>query len=554
MISGHVVDGRTGQVLARAQVVATTRETRGRRHAAQTDQSGRYVLSDLAAWRFTVTVSKPGYVTFSYGQRRPRQPSTPVQVETGEHLENFDLALPAGSVITGQVVDEDGTALPLVTVRVLRYVYRQGQQQRVPMGADRTDDRGQYRVFGLEPGDYLVSASAPRPRLHLAGDRIGAFGPGGVRPFDPGAGFAQAVLSNGTQDSGPVGYAPSYYPSVTNISEASRVTAGLSAAVGGVDFAVRLVPTATVRGVVSRADGERATGTQLMLLPDEGVPTRDSIVVARVQTGGTFEIRAVPPGRYTLRAATRRGGRRLRGGFGERPMFASQRLNIDGFDVNGLALVLLPGATLSGSVVFETTEGLPSGTTSIRVTVETLQNISLSGNPERRLDEDGTFEMQNVSGGPKLVRARGVPNGWMLKAVYLDSQDVIDTPLEFSDLTRVDGFRVVLTDQVSRITGIIQDREDTPLTDYTVVAFPLDNSLWQPRSRYIKAARPDQNTRYEIKGLPSGNYLVSAVDSVQEDEWFDPQFLQRLRFEGIRMSLNNGESKDLNLALDVPDP
>ncbi len=58
----------------------------------------------------------------------------------------------------------------------------------------------------------------------------------------------------------------------------------------------------------------------------------------------------------------------------------------------------------------------------------------------------------------------------------------------------------------------------------------------------------------DIKGLPSGNYLVAAVDSVQEDEWFDPQFLQRLRFEGIRMSLTNGESKDLNLALDVPDP
>ena len=46
-----------------------------------------------------------------------------------EHLENLDLALPAGSVITGQVVDEDGAALPLVTVRVLRDVYRQGQQQ-----------------------------------------------------------------------------------------------------------------------------------------------------------------------------------------------------------------------------------------------------------------------------------------------------------------------------------------------------------------------------------------------------------------------------------------
>ena len=129
MISGRVVDGRTGQALPRAQVVATARETGGRRYAAQTDQSGRYVLSNLTAGRFTVTVSKPGYVTLSYGQRRPRQPSTPVQVATGEHLENLDLALPAGSVITGQVVDEDGAALPLVTVRVLRYVYRRGQQQ-----------------------------------------------------------------------------------------------------------------------------------------------------------------------------------------------------------------------------------------------------------------------------------------------------------------------------------------------------------------------------------------------------------------------------------------
>ena len=424
----------------------------------------------------------------------------------------------------------------------------------VPVGTDRTDDRGQYRVFGLEPGDYVVSASVPRPRLNLAGGRIGAFGPGGGRPFDPDAGVLRAGLGNGTEDSGPVGYAPSYYPGVTSLSEASRVTAGLSAEVGGVDFAVRLVPTATVRGVVYEADGALATSTQVMLLPDEGVPARDSILVARVQSGGTFEIRAVPPGRYTLRAATRGGRRGQRGGFGGRPMFASQRLDIDGYDVDGLALALAPGATLSGSVVFETTQGPPSGTAGLRVTADTLQNIPLSGNSEGRIDEDGTFEMRNVSGGPKLIRARGVPNGWMLKAVYLDGQDVIDTPLEFSGVARADGFHLVLTDQVSRIGGIIQDRGGAPLTDYTVVAFPLDDSLWQPRSRYIKAARPDQNARYEIEGLPSGNYLLAAVDAVQEGEWFDPRFLHRLRSEGIRMSLNDGESKDLNLALDALGP
>jgi hypothetical protein len=342
-----------------------------------------------------------------------------------------------------------------------------------------------------------------------------------------------------------VGYAPSYYPGVTNLSEASRVTAGLSAEVGGVDFAVRLVPTVMVRGVVFQPDGTLATGAQVMLLPDDGATSRDSILVARVQGGGTFEIRDVPPGRYTLRAATRGGGRGQRGGFGGRPVFASQRL-----DVDGLTLALSPGATLSGAVVFETTQEPPSGIARVRVTAETVQDIPLLGNSESRIDEDGTFEMQNVSGGPKLIRALGVPDGWMLKAVYLDGQNVIDTTLEFSAVTRADGFRLVFTDQISRISGVVQDREGAPLTDFTVVAFPLDDRLWQPQSRYIKAARPDQNARYEIEGLPSGSYLLAAVGAVQEGEWFDPRLLQRLGSGGIRMSLNDGESKDLDLALD----
>ena len=214
MISGRVVDGRTGQALHRARVVATAREAGGRRHTLQTDQSGQFVLSDLAPGRYTVTVSKPGYITLAYGQRRPRQPSNPVvEVAAGQHLQNLDLVLPAGSVITGQVVDENGEALALATVRVLRYVYQQGQQQLVPAGSDRTDDRGQYRVFWLEPGDYLVSAAVPRQLLNPARGRPGPFGPGSGRPFDPaGRGFAPPGLSPDTPGHGSLGVCTSLLP------------------------------------------------------------------------------------------------------------------------------------------------------------------------------------------------------------------------------------------------------------------------------------------------------------------------------------------------------
>ena len=45
-----------------------------------------------------------------------------------------------------------------------RYQYVRGERQLRPAGGDQTDDRGQYRVFGLPPGDYYVSATHGRPR------------------------------------------------------------------------------------------------------------------------------------------------------------------------------------------------------------------------------------------------------------------------------------------------------------------------------------------------------------------------------------------------------
>ena len=554
-MSGRIVDGQSGQPLRRARVVASAREAGGPRYAVHTDQSGHYLVPGLQPGRYTLTVSKPGFVTLAYGQRRPRQPSIPVEILSGRHLRRVDVALPPGSVITGTIADEGGAPLPLATVRVLRYVYQRGQQQLVPAGTDRTDDRGRYRVFGLEPGDYYVTATLPR-QLLSPGGRPGIFGQIRGGRVDPGTsgsvrGAPGVGLGPDQQDADPLGYALTYYPGVTNLAQAARVRAGLSAEAGGVDFAVRLVPTAEVSGIVFGPDGAPAIGMRVTLIPDEGVvPFFDAILAARVQRGGEFEIHDVPPGQYTLQAATGGGPRRGRGGVGGRPMFASQIIAVNGYDVDNLTLALAAGATLTGSIAVEATQNQQPGLTRIRITADALQAVPLLGNPEGRVDDDGTFVIENVPGGPRLVRARGVPDGLVLKAVYLDGQDVIDTPLEFGGVTRVDGLRLVFSDQITHITGLVQDRQGAPLTDFTVVAFPLDESLWQPQSRSIKASRPDQNGRYEIAGLPAGEYLLAAVDAVQQGEWFDPRFLRQLRAGSLHVSLGEGDTMDLNLGRD----
>ena len=142
-----------------------------------------------------------------------------------------------------------------------------------------------------------------------------------------------------------------------------------------------------------------------------------------------------------------------------------------------------------------------------------------------------------------------VPDGWMLEAVYLNGQDVIDTPLDFEGTRRVEGVRLVLTDQVTQLSGVVHDGQGTELTDFTVIAFPIDERRWGPGSRHVQASRPDQNARYQIRGLPAGEYLMAAVDVVEQGEWHDPRFLQRLRPGALRVSLAAGEVTELNITL-----
>ena len=144
-----------------------------------------------------------------------------------------------------------------------------------------------------------------------------------------------------------------------------------------------------------------------------------------------------------------------------------------------------------------------------------------------------------------------LPDGLQLKAVYLDGRDVIDTPRGFAAGQTVSGVTLVLTDQITELAGMVHDDLGDALTEFTVIAFPTDERLWQPQSRHIMASRPDQNAQYRMRGLPPGDYLLSVVEVVQQGEWFDPRFLDDLRRRAARMTLRDGEHKSLNLGLEA---
>ena len=349
------------------------------------------------------------------------------------------------------------------------------------------------------------------------------------------------------EDPDAVGFAPTYYPGVTMLRNATPLTLGLSEELSGINFAAQLVPMARVRGVIFGPDGGPARGTQLLLTSAEVMGrTPGPPLAGRGDRDGYFEVNNVPPGRYTLQARQGRGRR------GSEQVFASQEITVDGQDITGLTLMLRHGAEIRGTITFDSNQ-MPdlAALERLLVTTSPLNPTPLErrGGSDAGVEADGSFVLSDIGAGQRLIRMNRLPNDLQLKSVYVEGRDLIDTPLDFGAGQTVSGVRLVLTDQITELTGMVHDDRGDALTEFTVIAFSTDDALWQPQSRHIQASRPDQNAHYRIRGLPPGDYLLSAVEVVEEGEWFDPRLLGDLRRRAARVSLRDGEHMSLNLGL-----
>jgi hypothetical protein len=541
-IAGRVVAADTGRPVRRARVLLNGPQVQGGR-GTLTDDEGRFELIELPEGRYTLTAGKTGFITISYGQRRPLQAGTPIQLADAQQLTGIDFRLPRGSVIAGHVYDETGEPLPGVSVRVMRYEYAQGSRQLVPVGTAQSDDLGGFRLWGLNPGDYYVSAVTP-----AFGPGSRGFAPGGV-PFG-GRGGRGGPLGGGPPAPGQpeaeqVGYAPTFYPGVPSVAEARPITVGLSVEVPSIDFAVLLVRTALVAGHVTNPDGTATTAGNVALVPESaGRAGRGGIggmFTSRIDWDGSFSIRGVAPGRYVLRA---------RSDDSVEPQFAIQPITVSDVDLPALTVILSPAASISGTVTFENSQGqsVPDPG-QIRVGAPLIDTMDIGPNPTTRVDRTGAFTLNGIQAGMHVFRAQGTPRGWMLRSATVNGREVIDTPIDLRSGQKLTGVSLVFTDKLTEVNGTIADDRNTPVTEYTMLAFPDDEQLWRPLSRHIMTARPDQNGKYQIRGLPAGSYYLVAVDPAEQGEWFEPDYLAAHRTGAIRFSLAEGDIKTQDFTL-----
>jgi hypothetical protein len=223
-------------------------------------------------------------------------------------------------------------------------------------------------------------------------------------------------------------------------------------------------------------------------------------------------------------------------------------VSVAGDDVTGLNVILTPGASISGSVTLQRSQSLSADITQFRVSAPSADGTNLGPQQNARVDQAGRFTLDGVPAGSHWIRAQA-PRGWVLKSVTADGRDVTDDAIDLRSGQRLGNVSVVFTDKLSEINGTITDEQGAPITDFTMLAFPVESSLWIPLSRYIMTARPDQNGTFQLRGLPPGEYFLAAVDPTEAGEWFEPSYLDEHRVSAVRLLLGDGDIKTQNVKI-----
>ena len=449
IVRGRIVD-TDGRAIAHAQVRLAANGGRGAPPIAErtvwTDPAGVFEFGEAPAANIRLTASHAGYFPTGQDGAGSSEPLT-FTLQPGQTRDRIELKLAAWSVIEGRVVDERGDPIMDASVQLLQPHYEGGRRVLTGVLPPRlTDDRGEYRIYGIVPGSYLVSSS------------IGQVTAGDVP-----------------------GYARSFFPGTDDVAAAQQVTAEAGRVISGADISLVRAPTAHVSGALLDANGRPTTGGAVALTPaGSAIGVR---VGARIAEG-SFEFPNVPSGRYVASMSRGRLNSWTEGDF------AALLVTVADADVTGLVLQATPGSHVGGRIIYSSSDlsRTPPATGLEIVPVPVDPALApWNGIASARLLSSTQFELNGITGTRRLQVVHAPP-GWMVESMLVNGIDVLDQPVTFGGEQRSISVDVTMTDRVSLLKGALTDDRSRAVAGVDVLVFSRDRRTWY-RAAGSSAAR-----------------------------------------------------------------
>jgi 5-hydroxyisourate hydrolase-like protein (transthyretin family) len=492
-VEGNVLNSVTGRGIAGVKV--TLSRANYTFYSSTTDTQGHFLFEQVQDGSYTVSYASADYF---YEPKGPRQ----IQVAAAANPIKLEARMTPLARLSGRVVDGRGHAVPGAGVQIA------GPRRSM---ASHTDANGRFELRdNLLPDAYTVSV-VPPPDL---------------KPPDP------------EPDSDPVSnWTRTYYPGVTTPEAASKITLLPGSEVSDLELKLLAVPAHSVRGVLVNHEGEPVTKVAISLNDDLALASTES------RRDGSFEFPAVVDGEWRLSAELTSAGVKQR---------ATQWIEMNGHQLDGVKLQLNPPFTVPGRVLVETAQGarsprMPEVALDPHVSRSHRDNGILIGlastSPNARPDADGNLKLENVYTGAYRIIAMNPPAGY-----YLDSVRVGDAEQSTLEVELSSG-AVPITLLYKANGGTVRGTAEKCASG-GVALVPQDPALRRPGFLYSKPC--DSNDRYEIGNVRPGDYYLAAFPGDGPDPWFRAKLDDTILNQAIRVSVRAGETSPVDLRAITP--
>jgi protocatechuate 3,4-dioxygenase beta subunit len=578
LVAGQVLDAVSTRPVSDVVVTLSVSGSSGLGPAATaaqrkvlTDGSGRFAFQGLPAGRYSITATRPGYVTGSLGKLVPRGGGAPLQLRDGERATDLRILVWKHAALRGRVTDEAGEPVVAARVTVLRRALVSGRSGYTSGVTATTDDRGEYRASGLEPGTYVVGVLATSTTLPL--DTVDEYNAasGEARTELQRTLFAAAptMTSLGTAAHQVVGdhllqvegrlvgmpdvardgtvriYPTAFHGGASQIGEAEVVSVAAGEQRAGIDVPLRLTRVFRVSGMVATTEGP-ARPTPILLWPASLLHANPEQPVASTvsDSSGRFTLLAIPPGQYLIRAINDPPAR-VPGSVTASTLWVSEPVTVADRDVTSMELTLQAGFRVAGRIVFEG-DALPVPMNRMFVNLESVDRTLVGEFSEIQAALDGTF--RSVEAPTARYRLTlPLPSGWFVKSITSSGRPLDDLPFELKEA--LSDLVITVSSRGAQITGTVRTAAGAPDSSASVIAFPVDSRQWIDFSAYargIKEERTGRDGAFRIADLPEGDYLIVALPQQQLD-WTQAKFFETLSRLATRLTLGAGEARALDL-------
>jgi hypothetical protein len=513
-VSGLVVKLQGSAPLTSATVRLQSVDDHTRTFSGATDAGGRFEIRGIDPGHYRLRVIRNGFVTQEFGQRTPNDPGAVLTLGPGQDLKDLLFRMLPSAVISGRIQNENGDPLPWVRVSALRAAFVRGKRTLSTEVTVVTNDLGEYRLFGLRPGRYFLSAT-----------------------YRPGQRLEPMEGDEDAEDAGKSGYVTTYYPGTPDPARATSLTIKTGDEISPMDILLEPTTVYSLRGRVNIAGARRNQSGIILALEARStgigwsVPSRQSLVD---KPEGAFEIPDVLPGSYTLSGFWFDEGRRYQ---------ARQSVEITNIDAEGLQLTLLQGMDIRGQMNWDAKPAVDRD--ALVVSVRPVDTIFVYG-AQARVAQNGSFLLRDVSEGLYRLSTSGQSQDCYLKSIRYAGMEVSDDEFNVVRGTQA-TLEVTISSRGARVQGMVKDADGLPAVGVWVALVPEE--AHRNEFHLFKQGRTDQYGRFDLRGIAPGDYKLFSWEEVEANAWEDPEFLKAFEAKGESVSLQEGDGKSVELAV-----